>query len=67
MNQYITIQDITIMIKNNVQQSNTNSQKMFGNSKESIMTIEKLLQFKTSDLSIFIYLHHCSEVAIRQY
>ena len=46
--------------------SNTNSEKIFDNN-ENIKTIEKLPQIKISDLSIILYLHHCSEVVIRQY
>ena len=47
--------------------SKTSSKKIFDNNNESIKTIEKLLQFKTSYLSIILYLHHCSEVIFRQY
>ena len=47
--------------------SNTNSEKIFDNSKENIKTIEKLPQVKLSDSSIILYLHHYSEVVIRQY
>ena len=47
--------------------SNTNSDKLFDNNTENIKTIERLPQVKISDLSIVLYLHHCSEVIIRQY
>ena len=48
--------------------SNTNSEKIFDNNNEKkIKTIERLPQVKISDLSIILYLHHCSEVIIRQY
>ena len=47
--------------------SSTKSAKLFDNNNENIKTIEKLLQVKTSDLSIIPYLHHCSKVIIRQY
>ena len=47
--------------------SNSNSEKIFDNNNENIKTIEKLPQFKISDLSIILYLHHFSEVIIRQY
>ena len=42
--------------------SNTNSEKIFDNNDEDIKTIEKLPQFKLSDSSIILYLHHYSEV-----
>ena len=45
---------------------NTNPEKIFDNN-ENIKTIEKLSQIKISGLSIILYLHHCSEVIIRQY
>ena len=45
--------------------SNTNLKKKFGNNNENIKTTEKLSQVKISDLSIILYLHHCSEVVIR--
>ena len=45
--------------------SNTNSEKIFDNNNENIKTIKKLPQVKISDLSITLYLHHCSEVIIR--
>ena len=47
--------------------SNTNSEKIFDNNNENIKTIEKLPQVKISNLSIILYLHHCSEVIICQY
>ena len=47
--------------------SNTNSEKIFDNNNENIKTIKKLSQVKISDLSIVLYLHHCSKVIIRQY
>ena len=47
--------------------SNTNSEKIFDNNDEDIKTIEKLPQVKLSDASIILYLHHSSEVVIRQY
>ena len=47
--------------------SNTNSDKLFDNNNENMKTIGKLSQVKISDLSIILYLHHCSEVIIRQY
>ena len=47
--------------------SNTNLEKIFDSKNENIKTIEKFLQVKISDLSIILYLHHCSEVIIRQY
>ena len=34
---------------------------------ENIKTIERLSQVKISDLSIILYLHHCSEGIIRHY
>ena len=48
-------------------QSNTNSEKIFDNNDEDIKTIEKLPQVKLSDSVIILYLHHYSEVVIRQY
>ena len=47
--------------------SNTNSEEIFDNNDEDIKTIEKLPQVKLSDSSIILYLHHYSEVVIRQY
>ena len=47
--------------------SNTNSEKIFDNNDEDIKIIEKLPRVKLSDSSIILYLHHYSEVAIRQY
>ena len=49
--------------------SNTNLEKKFenNNENENIKTIEKLSQVKISDLSIILYLHHCSKVIICQY
>ena len=47
--------------------SNTNSEKIFDNNNENIKTTEKLPQVKISNLSIILYLHHCSEVIICQY
>ena len=47
--------------------SNTNLEKIFDNNNENIKTIEKLSQVKISNLSIILYLHHCSEVIICQY
>ena len=47
--------------------STTNSEKIFDNNNENIKTVEKLLQVKISGSSIILYLHHCSEVIIRQY
>ena len=47
--------------------SNTNSDKLFDNNNENIKTIERLSLVKISDLSITLYLHHCSEAIIRQY
>ena len=47
--------------------SNTNLEKIFDNNNEDIKTIEKLPQVKLSDSSIILYLHHYSEVVIRQY
>ena len=47
--------------------SNNNSEKIFDNNNENIKTIEKLSQVKLSDSSIILYLHHYSEVVIRQY
>ena len=46
---------------------NINLDKLFDNNNENIKTIERLPQVKISDLSIILYLHHCSEVIIRQY
>ena len=48
-------------------ESNTNSEKIFDNDNENIKTIEKLPQVKLLDSSIILYLHHYSEVVIRQY
>ena len=50
-----------------MRKSNTNSKKIFDNNNENIKIIEKLLQVKTSDSSITLYLHYCSEVNIHQY
>ena len=47
--------------------SNINSDKIFDNNNENIKTIERLPQVKMSYLSMILYLHHCSEVVIRQY
>ena len=47
--------------------SNTDLEKIFDNNYENIKTIEKLTQVKISGSSIMLYLHHCSEVIIRQY
>ena len=47
--------------------SSTNSNKLFDNNNEHIKTIDRLPQVKISDLSIILYLHHCSEVIIRHY
>ena len=55
--------------------SNTNSEKIFSNNNEDFKikisqnknTAIKIPQIKISDLSIILYLHHCSEVIIRQY
>ena len=47
--------------------SNTKSEKIFDNNDEDIKTIEKLPQVKLPDSSIILYLHHYSEVLIRQY
>ena len=47
--------------------SNTNLEKIFDSKNENIKTIEKFPQVKISDLSIILYLHHCSEVIISQY
>ena len=47
--------------------SNTNSEKIFDNNNENIKTIEKLPEVKLSDSPIILYLHHYSEVVIRQY
>ena len=46
---------------------NTTSEKIFDNKNENIKTIEKPPQVKLSDSSIFLYLHHYSEVVIRPY
>ena len=45
----------------------TNLDKQFDNNNENIKTIERLPKVKISDLSIILYLHHCSEVVIRHY
>ena len=47
--------------------SNTNSEEILDNNDENIKTIEKLPRIKISNLSIILYLHHCSEFIIRQY
>ena len=47
--------------------SNTNSEKIFDNNNENVMTIEKLPQVKISDSSIILYLHYRSKVNIHQY
>ena len=47
--------------------SNTNSDKIFDNNNENIKTIERLPQVRISDLSIILYLQHCSKIVIRQY
>ena len=47
--------------------SSTNLDKSFNNNNENIKTTERLLQVKISDLSVILYLYHCSEVIIRQY
>ena len=43
------------------------SRKIFDNNNENIKIIGKPPQMKISDLSTILYLHHCSEVVIRQY
>ena len=48
-----------------MEKSNTSSKKIFDNINEN--DIEKLPQFKISDLSIILFLHHCSKVIFRQY
>ena len=52
-----------------MRKSNTNSEKTFNNYGDNIKTIDKPLQPppQISDSSIILYLHHCSEVIIRQY
>ena len=50
-----------------MEKSNANSEKIFDNNNENIKTIEKLSQVKISELSIILYLHHYSEIIIRQY
>ena len=47
--------------------SNTDLEKIFDNNNENTKTIEKLPHVKISDLSIILFLHHCSEVVIHQY
>ena len=47
--------------------SSTNSDKLFDNNNENIKTIDRLPQVKISDLSIILYLHHCSKGIIRHY
>ena len=47
--------------------SSTNFDKLFDNNNENIKTIERPPPVKISDLSIILYLHHCSEVIIRHY
>ena len=47
--------------------SNINTEKIFDDNNENIKSIDKPSQVKISDLSIILYLHHCSEVVIRQY
>ena len=47
--------------------SSTNLNKLLDNNNENFKTIERLPQVKISDLSIILYLHHCSEVIIRHY
>ena len=47
--------------------SSNNLDKSFDNNNENIKSIERLPQVKISDLSIILYLHHCSEGIIRHY
>ena len=47
--------------------SNINTEKIFDDNNEDIKSIDKPSQVKISDLSVTLYLHHCSEVVIRQY
>ena len=47
--------------------SRTNLDKLFDNTNENIKTIERIPQVKISDLSIILYLHHCSEGIICHY
>ena len=47
--------------------SNINTEKIFDDNNEDIKSIDKPSQVKILDLSIILYLHHCSEVVIRQY
>ena len=47
--------------------SNINTEKIFDDNNENIKSIDKPSQVKISGLSIILYLHHCSEVVIRQY
>ena len=46
---------------------NTNLDKLFDNNNENINTIERVPQVKILNLSITLYLHHCSEVINSQY
>ena len=52
-----------------MRKSNTNSEKTFNIYGDNIKTIDKPPQPppQISDSSIILYLHHCSEVIIRQY
>ena len=43
------------------------SRQIFDNNNENIKIIGKPRQMKIPDLSTILYLHHCSEVIIRQY
>ena len=44
--------------------SNANSEKIFDNNNGNIETIKNIPQMKILDLSIILYLHHCSEFII---
>ena len=47
--------------------SNTNFDKLFDNNNGNIKAIERFPHIKISNLSIILYLLHCSEVVIPQY
>ena len=58
---------ITRYYNNNKEYYNNKEQdKPFDGNNENIKTIERLPQVKLLDLSIILYLHHCSEVVICQ-
>ena len=47
--------------------SNTSLDKSFDSNNGNIKTIERFLQAKISDLSVTLYLHHCSKAITHHY